>query len=204
MYAPNQLGNAERHREKSVRVATHVPVLQHCITSSRVKITHVLEHGMGLSSTPFFHTLPDVVVIASLENDERWRTCDTCDNTPDGKVHVIESYVTSIEFVQFVQKHTDPAHTLVFVDGPHLERINVLGIMQRLNVPFLVEHDAESLPEFDLHLRKQESASNGYGMYQYVALNPETMLYTRISPASDDYVEVLAAPPTLNIATIQS
>ena len=184
----NQRGTALRHPDKKVRVGTHLPVLKMCIDRSPQKITHVFEHGMGLASTSFFHTLPDVTAITSLEDDPRWRHCDGCSSDTHA-THVIVPYNVST-LRSLITDNTNYDNTIALVDGPHLQRIHVISELQSRGVRYIVEHDAESLPLDELHHRTDISTKNMYNVYQYVTLNPETILYTRDVIQIADYIKL--------------
>lgn len=170
---PNQRGSAKRSENKKIRLGTHIDVLDMCLSSS--KISEVLEHGMGVVSTQHFHKtqLPFV----SLENIPKWRNCVGCDVPKQKTLHTIMSY----DNVEKAFESVTP-DSLVFVDGPGVERLDIVSRALSLSVEYVVEHDAETMSPNELNERKLLCDRFGYVMYQYIAKNPETMLYARTKP----------------------
>lgn len=170
----NQRGRANRDSSKEVRVATHLDVIKMCIAIQQPK--YIIEHGMGISSTPFFHSLEKVETILSYENEPRWQSCDKC---PSNIKHVIlgkpKSWKDSISEVI-----SDFDFALALVDGPGRERFYVVEACVELQVPFIVEHDAETMTKDDVKARKDLLEKQGYFGRQFVMQNPETALYTKI------------------------
>jgi hypothetical protein len=184
---PNTRSSSPRSPQREVRIVTHVPVLQ--LACDAVKPTHVIEHGMGIGSTPFFHGQPTVQRIFSFENDPVWRACSGCTNF--AAAHRIEAYSDE----RLVQWLADvPADKcVVLVDGEALERPRVLKAAMAAGVAWIVEHDAECFDGAGLRLRRELSAEHGYVAVQYVAVHPETAAYVRASAvpevlASADFV----------------
>lgn len=201
---PNARGVAQRSPMKTVRVGTHVPVLKMCIDASNEQIMHVVEHGMGLASTQYFHSLRGVTRLLSFENDPKWQRCIHCEqSTSDERLsqieHIIVPFAATTDdaaklgvdtFQTLVSKHIVPTNSLALVDGPHVERIKVLCTLLGYGVPYIVEHDAESLPLDELDERLNLCRVHGYTALQYVALNPETMLYTTRPFEHSDFIRV--------------
>lgn len=169
---PNLRGTAQRDRNKSVRVGTHVPVLQMCLKDQR--ITNIVEHGMGLSSTAFFHSNLQIKKILSFENDKNWMTCHKCNSHQS---HIIVQFDDN--FKNFCENELSLETTLALIDGPHIERIKLIKFLQMRNVPYIVEHDAESLPLIELDERLNLCVINSYAAHQFISLNPESIVYTR-------------------------
>ena len=167
---------APRHPDKKVRVSTHKPVLEIALNDKRSKIHTVVEHGMGIASTPYFHSIPDVNMIISFEDDPNWMTCKNCLDGDSKSDHQIISFHDVDSLIGRINK---PDQTLALIDGPHKQRIIMINTLQSIGVPYIVEHDSESLPVDELNERLKLCKSNSYFVYQYVKLNPETMLYTR-------------------------
>jgi hypothetical protein len=187
----NQKGNAKRHPNKSVRVSTHTPVLELAISLLGNNIT-IVEHGMGISSTPFFHKEVKISRILSFEDDKKWMNCADCNTTISNKIHHINSF-NSLEnckniISSFVENHKD---IIVLVDGPSDQRIQVLKIAQELMISHIVEHDAETFNSNELLQRVEISRKNRYNVYQYIKLNPETMFYTFDTIEDINYVKII-------------
>lgn len=167
---------ALRHPDKKVRVSTHKPVLEIVLSDQRTKIETVVEHGMGIASTPYFHSVENISTLISFEDDPNWMSCKTCLDGNSKVKHEIISF-TSVDTLY--ERISNPSQTLALIDGPHKQRIMMINMLQAINVPYIVEHDSESLPVDELNERLNISSSNKYFVYQYVKLNPETMLYTK-------------------------
>lgn len=185
---PNVRGTAPRSMSKSVRVATHLPVLQGCID---VKYpTHIIEHGMGISSTPFFHTL-NLNTLLSFENEPRWQICRSC--TQDKSFnHIIVTYDNDDAVLALLQQHITPATTIALLDGPGPERIALLKIAQIINVPYIVEHDSETHVTQEIQSRSELCKTHEYSALYYVGMNPETIVYVKNGyefTRTSDYVD---------------
>lgn len=173
---PNKRGNAHRSADKSERVKTHIPLLRFVVSLVRDRpMSTAIEHGMGIGSTPFLHSLEGISRIFSLENDPRWRSCSSCGK--DGKYHEISGWpgedpVSSIPDL-------DPASTLALVDGPADERIRFLISCLSHGIEIVVEHDAETLTQQEVDVRREAARSAGYLCYQWINDNPESILYSR-------------------------
>lgn len=169
---------APRHPDKSVRVRTHIPVLQYAFDHADQigsSIKYVVEHGMGIGSTTFFHE-KRISEILSYEDDPNWMRCDACAKQSN-IIHKIIRFSDSEEHItSFLH---NPEMTLGFVDGPHLQRIQILFKLFEYHVPYVVEHDSESLPIPELIERVSQASKMGYHIYKYELQNPETFLYIR-------------------------
>ena len=84
--ALNSRGTAPRNEDKSVRIATHAPVVKECFALVNPEL--VIEHGMGNSSTALFHSLTPKKFM-SFEDVQEWQVCPT---TCDGKMHTITTW----------------------------------------------------------------------------------------------------------------
>ena len=186
----NQRGNAVRSHSKNDRIGTHVPVLQFGLSLIE-PITSVIEHGMGKSSTPFFHSLKNVNTILSFEDDKNWQVCDTCCNDKS-KRHLITNFTSVNACTLFITQNVDPSNALALIDGPQAQRVTFIQILQELHVPLIIEHDVETLNKIDLQKRTDVSTHNSYTTLQYVKLNPESMLYTTLEAGynSSEFVKV--------------
>lgn len=188
MNGPNSRGNASRSHDKSVRVATHAPLvteLLRCFTSP----VSVLEHGMGISSTPLFHSMPEVLQIVSLEDDPRWSTCQVCVSKQSNKQHTVKRYESDEDVRQILSLHSID---FVLVDGPSSQRLDVLRIALQSHVSVIVEHDSETHSHTELSERQHLARCFGYEAHISTTRNPETSFYVRdsrfISGVSDSLV----------------
>lgn len=194
----NQKGSAARSEHKTVRVATHIPVLQRCFDTSPVPLTCVIEHGTGLASTEYFRKCHSVNTILSLEDDPYWLASaqQTIAQHPGMQKHSIFPFESEEQFKARLKSHTcvmfEPEEVIALVDGPHKQRITVIETMLSLGTAWVVEHDAESLPLSELSDRLTLCKKYGYRTYQYVALNPETLLYCKSSVDVPDFVSITA------------
>ena len=174
----NTLGTAPRSIHKSVRVATHLTPVQFCIEN--FNLTGVVEHGMGLGSTPYFHSVSTLTYLLSYENEARWSHCPTCDASDGGGlIHQILPWTTPDEFVASVRSLPMKLESQVlgFVDGPGPERIPALRELSRLRVSALIYHDAETLT---LAEREEiQACVPEYSIFQYIGENPETLVCLR-------------------------
>lgn len=141
-------------------------------------VKHVVEHGMGMSSTPMFHSM-DLRTYLSFEDDPRWARCPGTDGWCSlGSVHSIvafdESYVGRIAATII-----DPDRSLVLVDGPGPQRGLVAEACMERFVLAIVEHDAETFITDDVELRRAMCEKFGYASFQYVATDPEVAIYVR-------------------------
>lgn len=173
---PNLRTKFARHGDKYIRLATHLNVVKHVLNMFSVR--HVIEHGMGKGSTPFFHTL-SLKTYISFENNPDWMSCYT-ENCQD---HIITKFNGTLCI-------TNPKETLVFVDGQADERLNVLEHAMMNDVCAIVEHDAETFTSEELDARRTLSEKYCYNAYQYVNDNPETALYVKRSVDLDGYVKL--------------
>lgn len=174
---PNLRGNASRSDKKDIRIATHLSVLKFVV--SNFEINSVIEHGMGKSSTPYFHSIPSVLTIVSFENDTKWQICNNCFSKQDSRRHTILTFEAQ-RLLQEINQ-IDPAKTLALVDGVGDERIVALQILQEQGVAFIVEHDSETLSLDNVLARNSLCTKNGYTAFQYVLENPESILYMKNS-----------------------
>lgn len=180
---PNTRGSAARNPDKIVRVATHLKCLQ--ILSDTIHPVYGVEHGMGNSSTPWFHGM-NLEVLLSYEDDPRWRVCNPCKNT-----HVIVPYEGIDEFVEKVGTTIpDLQKTVCLVDGPGPQRIDVLVALIRLGAPGVVFHDAETLTSEEVARIKDVEKETGYFIRQHIGMNPETLLCSKtVLELGSDFVE---------------
>lgn len=167
---PNKRGTATRNIEKSVRIATHRHVID--VVWACYIIEDVIEDGIGVSSTAYFHEL-GAKRILSFEPIERWQSC-TCNRD----THVITDTQNILdEASKFV---INSRKTLLFIDGQSTEeRFKVLESLIRLSPTCIIEHDVEALLNDDVSQRKRVLERNGYTAFQYVDQNPETGLYVK-------------------------
>lgn len=188
MYFPNKRGKATRSNDRNTRYATHTPVLKSCIEalSSSVGQVYAIEHGMGLASTPFIHQHPAVVSMVSLEREPEWARCDTC-SSGSNKPHVVKLVRDGEErreaLVAFEENGLKPESTVGLVDGFAWQRVHVLWAWMELGVSMIVEHDAETLSEVDVAVRRRLSRSFGYRAVQFTGLNPETLFFVKDNAA---------------------
>lgn len=174
----NQKGKAIRSDDKNIRVSTHLSVLKFVVANFS-DINFVIEHGMGNSSTPFFHSISAVKTIVSFENNVKWQTCSICSLHSDLKTHVIEPFDNE-KLLQRLNTF-DVTKTLALVDGVGDERLQALKTLQEQNVAFIVEHDAETLSLDNVLTRNVMSVKNEYAAIQYISENPESVLYIKNS-----------------------
>ncbi len=176
---PNTRGRARRAIEKSVRVRTHSIVLSACLDAVPGDV-EVLEHGMGMGSTPLIHAFPRLKKMLSFETEPQWMTCDTCKDEETKKKHVILNPTPE----QFEEKTKEVFHSLsqcvVFVDGPGFERGAILKMAMANGSPYIVEHDAECFSLAEIQERRENSQLHGYSAWQYVGENPETAFYVKL------------------------
>lgn len=135
---------------------------------------------MGISSTPFFHDQVQIRHLLSFEDDPQWMKCDKCITSPPKST---DHYITPFEsdpdkLRDLVTGFLNPHTTIALVDGPHLQRIKMLQALQTLRVPYIIEHDSESLPPDELLLREEIARSSGYNLVHYTVQNPESILYS--------------------------
>lgn len=183
---PSQRGTATRSSSKMNRVGTHKPVVELCL--SMIREATVIEHGMGAVSTPFFHKHNHVKRIISFEDDPSWKHCQTCNQHGLTQEHTIINF--SLENLKSVTGDIEPSTTLVLVDGPHIQRIQAIKFLLPLGVFAIIEHDAESLPIDEFNDRTRTAGELGYFVYQYVDLNPETLLYTCQNVSNMSFVRI--------------
>lgn len=179
---PNQRGHARRAGDKHTRLGTHVPVMAACYEalgpSAETPVT-VFEHGMGTSSTPFIHTLTNVVSFVSFEGDRAWARCADCAKQPS-LYHTIYATADPTQ----LSKELAPLPTgrsLALIDGPGPTRSVALGCFMSIGVTFIIEHDAETYTLKDIAARRDLAHKHGYGAFQYVALNPESTVFVSSS-----------------------
>jgi hypothetical protein len=176
MSYPNTRGNSPRSDSKADRVATHIPLFKYALTlPAAAQVDVVIEHGMGLGSTPFFHSLSSVKRIVSFENDPTWRRCNLCGK--DEKSHTI----TSLSGENPLQSLDNivPSCTIALVDGPADERLIFLNDCLLAGIAIIVEHDAETFTQRDLEMRREACKNAGYKAYQWINDNPESALYIK-------------------------
>ncbi len=147
---------AERSKDKSVRVATHITVLERLF--STFPIDTVIEHGSGTGSTPYFGKKN--VKLHSIEDDPKW------------KIDVGQTTNTFQEFM----KDEIPNADLYFVDGPNTQRDELLPqIFDKTKM--IVVHDFEIYDEKMLDSFHALANVHGFTLHHYVGENPETGLY---------------------------
>lgn len=159
--------------------STHVPVLKECVGALSASVDrpiYVIEHGMGLGSTPFFHTLPHVANIVSFEREPEWLFCNDClsGSTQPHSITLLQDE-TAIE-----QAHvgiSDPERSMAFVDGYAGQRMAVLEVWMQMGVAFIVEHDADVFTGREVRARKALAELFGYAAYQYTGHDPETAFF---------------------------
>lgn len=188
---PNTRGQMPRDKDKRIRVATHEPVVKLCLDA--LHPLYIVEHGMGISSTPLFHCVDSVKTILSYEDDVNWQACNSCTHGAS-KQHTIVSWSGDADLERRVREF-DTSRTLGFVDGVAIQRYNVIDVLQRLNVPFIIDHDAETYETYQLMERYNLCRLNGYVAFQYIGKNPETALYISSNGApaidlTDDFVRL--------------
>lgn len=173
---PNIRGTAARSQDRNERYATHLPVLRACIASLSASIRDpisIVEHGMGLGSTPYFHSLAHVDQFTSFEREPEWLECANCASGSTGHlvIHVHDD-LTAIN-VNIAR----PDRTLGLVDGYASQRPHVLDAWMRQGVALIVEHDADTFDSKGVGRRQVLAQTYGYRAFQYVGLNPETAIY---------------------------
>lgn len=176
---PNKRGGAHRSKDRNTRYATHVPCLQACVEAlepSADRPMYVIEHGMGLGSTPFFHTLPHVMNIISFEREPEWLFCNDClsGSTQPHSITLLDDK-TAID--QASVGVTDPERTVGLVDGFASQRMAVLEAWMRLGVAFIVEHDADVFSGKEVRNRRALATNFGYKAYQYTGHDPESAIF---------------------------
>lgn len=186
MGVPRKL--AKRSDKKEVRVTTHIPVLEMCF--QHFKIERVLEHGMGKSSTAFFHKCNSLDFILSLEDDPAWKICSGCDLSLPR--HTVASYTCKSDITLCLSYAFDPETTLVFLDGPHKQRGEIFEAALERGISYIVEHDTESLSNDEMRDRRVKAEGAGYTCLAYTRLNPETTLYTRKQFSHTELVPVIS------------
>lgn len=176
---PNRKGLGFRSPNKKIRISTHIEVLKSCFSVGQ--IDHVIEHGMGFGSTPFFHE-SKVKTLLSFENVPIWQKCEACDQEQQVINHKIvifdqETYVKHIE--ESVQ---NSKYTLAFIDSHPIERNFILKKCLDLGVPWIVEHDAETFTREQLFVRRRFLQAHDYVGFQFIKLEPETSIYVKEVP----------------------
>jgi hypothetical protein len=177
----NKRGTAIRSNDRNTRYATHIPVLRECISSlnaSESNPIYAVEHGMGLGSTPFFHSLPNIKKITSFERELEWMRCDNCisgSQTPHEMALLKDDNAVS----QTQCGITNPKMTIALVDGYASQRGKVLEAWMKLDVKFIIEHDAEVLTHDQVQIRRRYAKENGYLAVQYMGHDPESVLYAK-------------------------
>jgi len=172
---PNKRGAAQRSNNKGVRVATHIPLIKFVISARRSDISTVIEHGMGIGSTPFFHSLSHVSMIFSFENDPAWRSCASCQS--DTKQHAVIGWPGNDPLSVIPGIETDS--TFALVDGPCDERFPFLLSCLSRGISSIVEHDSETFSSSDVEIRRKACLEFGYRGYQWINDDPESVIYTR-------------------------
>ena len=176
---PNKRGSAERSTERNVRYATHVPALAACIgamSASADNRIYLVEHGMGLGSTPFFHSVAHVANIVSLEREPDWVFCNDC-NSGSTQPHTLTLLHDETAIAQARECIVEPGRTAALVDGYAAQRLPVLEMWMALGVKFIVEHDADTFKRHEVRSRTAIAARYGYQVFQYTQLDPESAIY---------------------------
>ncbi len=153
----------------------------------------VLEHGMGIGSTPLIHGFPRLKKMLSFETEPQWMTCDTCKDEEAKKKHVILN-PTPDQFEEKTKEvFSSMSQCVVFVDGPGKERGAILKMAMSKGAPYIVEHDAECFSLAEVQERRYHAQLHGYSAWQYVGENPETAFYVKLEapmPAVDQRLVV--------------
>lgn len=166
------LGKAPRHKEKRVRVATHEPVIK--FICEQLKISYVIEDGMGISSTPLFHKLK-IKNLISFETRQEWTHCENCENNDDTKHQI---FLGNFDTNKFKKEEINFDKTLVFIDGYSSEtRLEVFEIIVKFQPIVIIEHDAEALDIEEINTRRK--LAENYTAFQYIGQNPETLLFVK-------------------------
>jgi len=164
---PNLRGQAKRDKRKEVRVGTHEFVVR--LIMDQLFPNVVIEHGMGIASTPLFHGYTSLKRLISLEDDQQWASCKSC---PSMLQHDIMSY----------DKLTDDMMNdavFLFLDGPDAQRRDLLPRAINASISVIVEHDAESFDSERVEFVRSCCSAGGYVAMQYICENPETVIYVR-------------------------
>lgn len=183
MINPNKRGRAQRSTDRNTRYSTHVPVLKSCIeklAETSPDGVQAIEHGMGLSSTSFFHEHPMVVSITSLEREPEWASCVTCcsgTTKPHSILVTSDDRVIEQATQQIVDGIIKPRTTIGLVDGFASQRLEVLRAWMAAGVAIIVEHDAETFTDIDIAVRRRLARAHGYRALQFAKCDPETALY---------------------------
>jgi hypothetical protein len=190
---PNKRGKASRSKDRNTRYATHVPVLKACIdvlSASVESPIYAIEHGMGLGSTPFFHSLSNVANIISFEREQEWLFCNDC-SSGSLQPHSINLLSDKSAIEQATTGIVEPSRTIALVDGFAAQRASVLEAWMSLGVAFIVEHDAEVFTERDVRHRRTLAKNFGYVALQYAGRDPETAFFIKsgVKPKLDDCVD---------------
>jgi len=179
----NSRGKAKRSNDRNTRYATHVPVLTACVdalnASAENPIT-VVEHGMGLSSTHFFHSLPHVKNIVSFEREIDWLNCSDC-NDGSSQPHSMTLLDDDTAIEQATFGINEPERTVGLVDGFASQRVMVLEAWMCLGIVLIVEHDAETFSSGEVRGRRALAQKFGYAAYQYTGRDPETAFFVKQS-----------------------
>ncbi len=165
-----QLGTAKRSDNKRARIETHQEALKWCFEN--FEIDRIIEDGMGLGSTPFFHQQLCEHIL-SFESRAEWAKCSSCPNFPTKKHEIVVGNVDENRISSFIRDHNEKI--LLFIDG--VSRFEVLKMGVNLQLHLIVEHDAESFSETELEARKALLVD--YHVFQHVGKNPETMVCVR-------------------------
>jgi hypothetical protein len=181
MFEPNKRGRAHRSNDRNTRYATHIPVLKECInalSASKERPIHVIEHGMGLGSTPFFHSLQHVKKITSFERELEWIWCASCisGSKQDHTMILLENDNAIEQIKQYID---DPSRTVALIDGYASQRVKVLEVWMNLGIKFIVEHDGEVLTHGEITIRRKLALANNYVAMQYTGHDPETVLFVK-------------------------
>ena len=176
---PNVRGKQPRDTDRNTRYGTHLPVLQACVTAlgaTPENPIELVELGMGLSSTPFFHAQANVSLITSFEREQPWLRCADCaaGSTQPHKMLL----ATDTDVVSMVRQFRSQ-RAVALVDGFTAHRPIALEAWMRAGVSFIVEHDAETFNSFDIKHRRALAEAFGYSAWQYIELNPETALFVK-------------------------
>ncbi len=181
---PNKRGKASRSGDRNTRYATHIPVLKACIgamSATALNPIYVIEHGMGLGSTPFFHSVHNVASITSFEREPGWLFCNDC-LSGSTQPHSITLLHDQTILNQAKSCVTVPERTVGLVDGYVKQRLPMLETWMSLGMAFIVEHDADAFTGPEIRSRQKAAKAFGYAAYQYADHDPETAFF--VSPGA--------------------
>jgi len=182
MQFPNNKGKAIRSKVRNERYGTHLTVLGMSIDILNPSIENpieLIEHGMGLSSTSFLHSIKNVNIITSFEREIEWANCKDCDKGSQQCHNII--LINDDSFTEQITSMNFATRAVALVDGYALHRPIILESLMKNGVEFIVEHDAETFVVGEVVLRQAFARKYDYDAYQYVGKNPESALYVKKS-----------------------